>query len=89
MIVIVFSADSVVDDKKDPIPPPDDDGANIYANVVGQPLYGNTPDAPFIRQPEYDPMIPETCPVFIDDLGQYVSENHSNMNAGFKEQYKV
>ena len=87
-----FILDSIVD-KPAFMTLSNDHGANIYANVSGQqsqPLYGNITDTtPLIRQPEYDPMIPETCPVFIDDLGQYVSENHSNLNAGFKEQYKV
>ena len=37
----------------------------------------------------FNPLIPETRPVFIDLLNQYVSDNHSNLNSGFKEQFKV
>lgn len=42
-----------------------------------------------IKQAPFDPMIPETCPVSVDDLGRYVAENHFNANNKFKEQFKV
>ena len=42
-----------------------------------------------LKQAPFDPMIPETYPVSVDDLGRYVAENHFNENNKFKEQFKV
>ena len=37
----------------------------------------------------YDPQIPPTLPISLDDLGTHVASCHSNGNAAFNEQYKV
>ena len=61
--------------------------SNIYVDV-SDGLYTDLSDQVFVLSP-YDPMIPETCPVSINDIELYVSKNHSNMNSGFREQFKV
>ena len=74
--------DTTVDDTAKPSQ--QDDG-NIYANVTDTPVYGNIDDP---GRP-YDPQIPVVCPVSVVELGSHVLQNHSNMNNGFKDQYKV
>ena len=37
----------------------------------------------------YDPQIPPTLPISLDDLGTHVASCHSDGNAAFSEQYKV
>ena len=37
----------------------------------------------------YDPQIPPTLPISLDDLGTHVASCHSDGNAAFNEQYKV
>ena len=64
---------------------------NIYAYTtfdVADGLYTDPSDLGPVLSP-YDPMIPETCPVPLNDFGLYVSKNHSNVNSGFREQFKV
>ena len=64
---------------------------NIYAYAtvdVSDGLYTDPSDQGPVLSP-YDPMIPETCPVPLNDFGLYVSKNHSNLNSGFREQFKV
>lgn len=73
--------DTTVDDAAKPSQQND---GNIYANVT-TPVYGNIDD---LERP-YDPEIPVVCPVPVVELGSHVSRNHSNMNTGFKDQYKV
>ena len=34
-------------------------------------------------------MIPETSPIPVNELGNYVSEKHFGMNAGFKAEFQV
>ena len=70
-----------------------------YEAVTG--LYANTPDNSSnavysfpSRQappplPPFNPMIPETSPIRVNELGNYVSEKHFGMNAGFKAEFQV
>ena len=37
----------------------------------------------------FDPQIPPTLPISVDDLGTHVASCHSDSNAAFSEQYKV
>ena len=37
----------------------------------------------------FDPQIPPTLPISLDDLGTHVASCHSDGNAAFSEQYKV
>ena len=37
----------------------------------------------------FDPLIPCTCPVSVNELGTYVASCHSDGNAGFSKQYQV
>lgn len=63
--------------------------ASIYANTeVTTDLYEN-PGAAKATPPPYDPMIPEIRPILLEAFGQYVAENHYNLNTGFREHYKV
>ena len=39
--------------------------------------------------PPFNPMIPETSPIPVNELGNYVSEKHFGMNAGFKAEFQV
>ena len=36
-----------------------------------------------------DSQIPDTNPILVSDLSHCISEKHSNMNAGFKKEFKV
>ena len=37
----------------------------------------------------YNPLIPPTIPVSVNDLGTHVTSCHGNSNAGFNTQYEV
>ena len=37
----------------------------------------------------YDPEIPDTCPVPVEEFGKFVIMNHKDTNKGFKELYRV
>ena len=70
-----------------------------YEAVAG--LYANTTDnssnavysVPSIQAPPllppFNPMIPEISPILVNELGNYVSEKHFGMNAGFKAEFQV
>ena len=60
-----------------------------YGNIITGPEQLQSDNVTTTTDTIYDPMIPETCPILIDDLGQYVSDNHCNLNSGFKDQYQV
>ena len=58
-----------------------------YANVTEKgscPIYAIPPSPP-----PFDPQIPPTLPISLDDLGTHVASCHSDSNAAFSEQYKV
>ena len=70
-----------------------------YEAVTG--LYANTTNdssnavysVPSIQAPPplppFNPMIPEISPIPVNELGNYVSEKHFGMNAGFKAEFQV
>ena len=37
----------------------------------------------------FDPLIPFTHPISVNDLGTYVASCHSDSNDGFSQQYQV
>ena len=56
----------------------------LYANVEIKNTNGGTGAAPV-----FDPLIPNTCPVSISDLGTHVASYHSDTNTAFNQQYQV
>ena len=56
----------------------------LYANVEIKNTNGGTGATPV-----FDPLIPNTCPVSIDDLGTHVASYHSDTNSAFNQQYQV
>ena len=55
--------------------------------VVESNTYDSVPlQAP---TPSFDPLIPCTCPISVNDLGTHVASCHSESNAGFNQQYQV
>ena len=58
----------------------------IYSDVTEEYSYSIPSQAP---TPSFDPLIPCTCPISINDLGTHVVSYHSDSNAGFSQQYQV
>ena len=56
----------------------------LYANVQQKDANGVAGAAPV-----FDPLIPNTCPVSISDLGTHVASYHSDNNTAFNQQYQV
>ena len=56
----------------------------LYANVEQKGTNGVTGAAPV-----FDPLIPNTCPVSVSDLGTHVASHHSDNNTAFNQQYQV
>ena len=55
----------------------------ILYSVPSSPVHSPPPTISF------DPQIPPTLPISLDDLGTHVASCHSDDNAAFSEQYKV
>ena len=71
------------------IPIPTDTTGNKSQN--DGTLYA-VPSSPVHSPPltiNFDPQIPPTLPISVDDLGTHVASCHGNSNADFCEQYKV
>ena len=67
-----------------------------YAVITSEPTYANVKEkssSPVYATPPspcpFDPQIPPTLPISLDDLGTHVASCHSDGNAAFSEQYKV
>ena len=58
----------------------------IYSDVTEENSYSVPSQAP---TPSFDPLIPCTCPISVNDLGTHVASCHSDSNAGFSQQYQV
>ena len=63
------------------------DYTNITENI---PTYDDINISSSVhKSSSYDPQIPSTLSISLDDLGTHVASCHSDGNAGFSEQYKV
>ena len=63
------------------------DYTNITENI---PTYDDiNVSSSLHKNSSYDPQIPPTLPISLDDLSTHVASCHSDGNAAFSEQYKV
>ena len=63
------------------------DYTNITENI---PTYDDINVSSSVHKTSsYDPQIPPTLPISLDDLGTHVASCHSDGNAAFSQQYKV
>ena len=62
----------------------ENDITDITYAVPSSSVY--TPPSP---STSFDPQIPPTLPISLDDLGTHVASCHSDGNVAFSEQYKV
>ena len=71
--------------------PTDTTGNKSQNGGITDTLYG-VPSSPVHSPPptiSFDPQIPPTLPISLDDLGTHVASCHSDSNADFSKQYKV
>lgn len=67
----------------------------LYSAPTDSPMYdtvaipGPPPKPTPYSSVSYNPQIPHTLPISLDDLGIHIASCHSGGNAGFAEQYKV
>ena len=69
----------------------DTTGNKLQNGGITDTLYV-VPSSPVHSPPptiNFDPQIPPTLPILLDDLGTHVASCHSDSNAAFSEQYKV
>ena len=64
------------------------DYTNITENTSTYDVINNVSSSVY-KSSSYDPQIPSTLPISLDDLGTHVASCHSDGNAAFSEQYKV
>ena len=81
-------SDTIVDSKT-----PDYEAVTgLYANTTNDssnPVYSDPSIQAPPLLPPFNPMILETSPIPVNELGNYVSEKHFGMNAGFKAEFQV
>ena len=64
------------------------DYTNITENTSTYDNINNVSSSVY-KSYSYDPQIPPTLPISLNDLGTHVASCHSDGNAAFSEQYKV
>ena len=66
--------------------------SDVTESSVVESNLTNEEDHSVLLQPpasSFDPLIPCTCPISVNELGTYVASCHSDGNAGFSKQYQV
>ena len=66
--------------------------SDVTESSVVESNLTNEKDCSVSLQPpvsSFDPLIPCTCPISVNELGTYVASCHSDGSAGFRKQHQV
>ena len=91
-MILVFNLVYDFATNMEPLSPPLPDSVIDYTNITeNTSTYDviNNVSSSVYKSYSYDPQIPPTLPISLDDLGTHVASCHSDGNAAFSEQYKV